>query len=421
MNLDFVKCYNNELERLQMKQFFIDNLYNLDSNKKSILFSTPSETGTSHFRVLELMRAIYTKYPEKYNLVYTEKFDMQFFNRFDLIIQHRASDIHTAMLHTAKQLKHRKKIAIVHDVDDDEINVPKSNPLYDMWYAAGKDKMAAYQLSNVHYITTTGNELQKRFKKYNKNVKIRRNSFDWNLPQWNLSTTWRDEKNKEGKIVIGWAGLTSHFQDIRKMYNILKPIHDKYPNTYFVLAGMPTKNTASTITVNPQTGKKEYSEKEVTRYEDTYKYKVEQIYKEFDKDRIEFLDVLSLSEYGKFYSMFNIGLAYTEDNHFNHAKSEIKIIEYMKYGAVPIFSHMGGYKDFNLALPQELKDLNYSVLADNPTEWTRKLSLILDNYNIYNEKAIKLKSYVEDKYFIGNQVDEICEFYDKLINGEIEK
>lgn len=38
---DYVKSYKDESERLKMKQFFIDNLYKLDINKKSILFSTP--------------------------------------------------------------------------------------------------------------------------------------------------------------------------------------------------------------------------------------------------------------------------------------------------------------------------------------------------------------------------------------------
>ena len=45
----------------------------------------------------------------------------------------------------------------------------------------------------------------------------------------------------DDKIIIGWAGLTSHFEDIRRMHAIIKPIHDKYPNTHFVLAGMALK------------------------------------------------------------------------------------------------------------------------------------------------------------------------------------
>ena len=32
-------------------------------------------------------------------------------------------------------------------------------------------------------------------------------------------------------------------QDIKMMHDFLKPIHDKYENIYFVLAGMPFKNT----------------------------------------------------------------------------------------------------------------------------------------------------------------------------------
>ena len=47
----------------------------------------------------------------------------------------------------------------------------------------------------------------------------------------------------DDKIIIGWAGLTSHFEDIRRMHAIIKEVHDKYPNTYFVLAGMALKDS----------------------------------------------------------------------------------------------------------------------------------------------------------------------------------
>lgn len=414
---EYVKCYKNEEERLKMKQFFINNLHKIDPNKKTILFSTPSETGTSHFRLLEPLRAMFLLDPEKYNYIYTEQLTMNLLQKADLIVQHRAGLEHRRMLDIMLKTPHRKHCKVLHDVDDNEIEVPKSNPLYEMWMETGKDRMSEYQLTHCDFITTTTNNLRSFFTRFNKNVQVMRNSFDWTLPQWKLRSDWLEEKHKEGKIVIGWAGLTSHMKDIKKMKPIMKKIYDKYPNTHFVLAGMPVKNTMSQIFVDPQTSKKTFKESEVTDPTKTYKGQVKELYKDFDESRIDFLDVLPLSEYGKFYSMFDIGLAYIEDIKFDRGKSEIKIVEYLKYNAIPLFSKVGGYSEFYEALPQELKEFNMTVFSpSNEHEWFRKLDYILSNYESMKEKTKNLHRYILGEYSIQKAAKERLQLYEKLIS-----
>lgn len=415
---DYVKSYVTEEEYNQVRFFFIEQIYKIDPNKKSILFSTPAHTGTSHFRLVEPMRAMFLKYPDKYNYVYTENFDISWISKFDLIVQHRAGDVHKRMLDIVNQTQHRKHIPIVHDVDDNEINVPKSNPLYNMWIEAGKHKMAEYQLTHSDIVTTTTPIIAKEFNKYNKHVSVFPNMFDWTLPQWNKDQEWLRKKNAEGYIVIGWAGLTSHMSDIEKMYKFLKNIYTKYPNTYFIFAGMPIKNSQTLIKIDPVTKKKVFEEQPVTEYEKTYKYKVEQIYKDFDRSRIEFLDVKSLGEYGEFYSKFNISICYTEDKKFNHNKSAIKSIESMRYGAITLCSHMGGYKVTHDEFPDDLKNYNLSIIQDSQFEWERKLSHVLDNYDSFKALAEKHKAWVSDKYEIANSVDRRIQFYDALMDGK---
>lgn len=408
---EYVVKYKNEEERLKMKQFFIDNLHRIDPNKKTILFSTPSETGTSHFRLLEPLRAIFLLDPEKYNLIYTERLSMDLLQKADLIIQHRAGLEHQRMLDLMMKTPHRNHCLVIHDVDDNEIDVPKSNPLYDMWMSAGKDRMSEYQLKHCNFITTTTNNLKKFFNTFNRNVQVIRNSFDWNLDQWNLP-----KQKKEGKVVIGWAGLTSHMKDIKKMKPILKKIHDSYPNTHFILAGMPIKNSFNQITMDPRTGQKVFKEVPVTDEKQTYKGQVKELYKDFDPERIEFLDVLSLSDYGTFYSKFDIGIAYIEDIKFDRGKSEIKVLEYLKYGAIPLFSNVGGYNEFYNLLPQDLKDFNMVVFSSsNSLEWTRKLSYILDNFDEYQKKIEPLQKFIIEQYSIQKAAKERVDLYEKMI------
>ena len=339
------------------------------------------------------------------------------FNKFDIIVQHRAGHDHQKMIQVKlRSDKHRKMPIIIHNTDDLEYQVPKSNPLHDIWYASGKDKMSLYQLKHSDLCITTTNKLASNFKYHNKNTYIFKNTFDWNLPQWNLSQEWLEEKHKEGKVVIGWAGLTSHMKDLEKMMPILKWVHDKYPNTHFILAGMPYKNTMNQIQVDPQTGQKSYKEVPVTDERMTYKYRVKELYGSFDPTRIEFLDVLSLAEYGKFYSMFDIGVAYIEDTKFNHSKSAIKVNEYMAYNSIPLFSYVGGYKELYDSLPENLKDINYAIMMNNNEfQWKRKFETILDNIELYKDKAKELKEWNKTEYDIFKQADEYATFFDSLI------
>jgi hypothetical protein len=156
----------------------------------------------------------------------------------DLIVIHRAGNEHD-QIHTLMKYYPRDKTlpVIIHNVDDYEFNLPPSHPMKDMWIAMGKDKMAIRSISDSHHIETTTKKLASTFKGYNKSVHVRRNRFNWNLPQWNLDDT--EKKNKFGdKMVLGWCGLTSHFNDLIKMKPILKTIQDKYPFVHILLAGM---------------------------------------------------------------------------------------------------------------------------------------------------------------------------------------
>jgi hypothetical protein len=63
--------FKNHEEREELKKYF-SQPPDLDVSKKTIVFSTPSETGTSYFRVFEPMRALWKHFPDDANYLYTE-------------------------------------------------------------------------------------------------------------------------------------------------------------------------------------------------------------------------------------------------------------------------------------------------------------------------------------------------------------
>ena len=274
--------YKDETQRDAVKQYFTQP-ENLDFNKKTIVFSTPSETGTSFFRVFEPMRALWKAFPDEANYIYTENLQPNHVKLADVIIMHRCGNLHSHFLSVTRMWpKTEKRPYVIHDADDNEFNLPDTHPMKTLWIESGKDKMSLQSIKHSDCITTTTPKLKNTFEKFNDNVTIFPNMFDWDLPQWNFDKV---ESRKEmlgdwfptdDKIIIGWAGLTSHFEDIRRMAPVMKAIHDKYPNTYFIIAGMALKDTQVEIHED-EDGNKSFEEKEVENKEDTYKITLDQI------------------------------------------------------------------------------------------------------------------------------------------------
>ena len=408
--------FKNHEEREELKNYFTQPP-DLDMSKKTIVFSTPSETGTSYFRVFEPMRALWKHFPDDANYLYTENIQPNHMRIADCIVMHRCGNLHSHFLSVARMWpRTERRPIIMHDADDNEFNLPATHPMKELWIESGKDKMSIQSLKHSDCITTTTEKLKKTFGNFNGEVEVFRNQFDWDLPQWNLD---KNEIRKEmledwfptdDKIIIGWAGLTSHFEDIRRMHAVLKPIHDKYPNTHFVLAGMALKDSHIEIHMDEE-GKKEFKEVEIEDESLLYKNRIKDIYKDFDPNRFKLFDALPLEEYAKFYTLFDISLAYVEHNAFASCKSEIKVIESLHYGCIPIFSEYGGYKDFWKAAPDRVKHKNMAISMQSPGPWIKAIGHWVENMEDGKKRTAQLKEYSDDIYDINKHCEERLSFY----------
>ena len=408
--------FKNHEEREELKNYFTQPP-DMDMSKKTIVFSTPSETGTSYFRVFEPMRALWKHFPEDANYLYTENIQPNHMRIADCIVMHRCGNLHSHFLSVARMWpRTERRPIIMHDADDNEFNLPATHPMKELWIESGKDKMSIQSLKHSDCITTTTDKLKKTFGNFNSEVEIFRNQFDWDLPQWNLD---KNEMRKEmledwfptdDKIIIGWAGLTSHFEDIRRMHAIIKPIHDKYPNTHFVLAGMALKDSHIEIHMDEE-GKKSFKEIEIEDESLLYKNRIKDIYKDLDPNRFKLFDALPLEEYAKFYTLFDISLAYVEQNAFASCKSEIKVIESLHYGCIPVFSEYGGYRDFWRAVPDRVKHKNMAISIQSPGPWVKAIGHWVDNFEEGKRRAAQLKEYSDDIYDINKHCEERLSFY----------
>ena len=408
--------YKNNEEREELKNYFTQPP-DMDMAKKTIVFSTPSETGTSFFRLFEPMKALWKAFPDEANYLYTENIQPNHMKIADTIIMHRCGNLHSHFLSVARMWpRTERRPLIIHDADDNEFNLPDTHPMKELWIESGKDKMSIQSLKHSDFITTTTEKLKRTFGNFNDNVDIFRNQFDWDLPMWNLD---KNEARKEmlsdwfptdDKIIIGWAGLTSHFEDIRRMHAIIKAIHDKYPNTYFVLAGMALKDSHVEITEDEK-GNKQFKEVEIEDESMLYKNRIQEMYNDIDPKRFKTFDALPLEEYAKFNALFDISLAYVEHSAFSSCKSEIKVIEALHYGAIPVFSEFGGYKDFWRGAPDRVRHKNMAIGIQSPGPWIKAVSHWVENFEEGKKRAATLKEYSDDIYDINKHCEERLQYY----------
>ena len=150
-------------EREKIKKLFMTPP-SINEERPTIVFSTPSETGTSYFRLFEPMRAMYKKFSDEANFVYTERLQPEHVDMADCIVMHRCGELHSKYLNVARMWpKTEVRPLVIHDVDDNEFNLPATHPMKELWEQAGKDKMSVHSLKYSDYITTTTPKLKETF------------------------------------------------------------------------------------------------------------------------------------------------------------------------------------------------------------------------------------------------------------------
>ena len=182
------------------------------------------------------------------------------------------------------------------------------------------------------------------------------------------------------------------------------------PNTHFVLAGMALKDSHVEIHMDDE-GKKSFKEVEIEDESLLYKNRIKDIYKDLDPNRFKLFDALPLEEYAKFYALFDISLAYVEQNAFASCKSEIKVIESLHYGCIPVFSEYGGYRDFWKAAPDRVKHKNMAISVQSPGPWINAIGHWVENFEDGKRRTAQLKEYSDDIYDINKHCEERLSFY----------
>jgi len=114
-------------------------------------------------------------------------------------------------------------------------------------------------------------------------------------------------------------------------------------------------------------------------------------------------------------------MAYIEHNTFNSCKSEIKVVESLRFGCPTIYSNLGGYRDFSQSLPSSLDNKGFYLKDNSRQKWVNALANCIDNLDESKKHALALRDYVSDIYNIDNSIEDHFYFIREKIEEHREK
>lgn len=288
------------------------------------------------------------------------------FKEYDVVWTSYFSDAEEASAIFYHRDKFKKKIII--DIDDNYLDIAPNHRLYDRFKETKKERaFLSTILTFADAITVSTEPLKQRLAEHIKKVYgLEKPIFI--IPNMNDIENWnfKPAKKHKDKLVIGYTGSNSHYDDLHMVFPTISKIMDKYPNVYFEIMGS-------------------LSEKEAI-----------ELFKDFSDSAKERCDLLPATqtflEYPEHVSKqkWDIGIAPLVDTAFTRCKSHIKWMEYAMYKIPVIASKVYPYSVPCFGI-ETIKNGETGFLV-KPSEWLDVLEdLILheDKRKAIGENAYK--------------------------------
>ena len=311
---------------------------------KKILVLPADKAGCGKYRMYVPFREIQSRGPEQTGVkidffedVYKQDTISSIFlasivNSYDAAVFQRVSDLSmVGIMEIAK--KHGVKIFM--DLDDDLFNVHVQNPAYKVWNktspATANLKKAISLCDGLIFSTP---ELVFAHKNFNVDSEVCLNAIDLNDPIYNPSNSRRHELPGD-KVIVGWAGSTSHIDSLKQIVKPIKKLIDKCPNVTFALCS-----------------NKEFMEM-------------------FDvpADRKVYIPHVKIDEWPKIMSMFDVSIATVKPSAFNDCKSELKILEAAVWVVPSVATYAAPYNRF-----KSVANGSLATIYENETnDWVRAI------------------------------------------------
>lgn len=277
----------------------------------------------------------------------------------------------------AIQLFKKLGLKLVYDLDDDLWSVPTYNPAYKLiksWlpgFEICASMADAITVSTSHLKVMVSRVLGKK----RPPIYVVENSIDMGLyrplPEFL-------KKNKNGKVVVGWAGTNTHSGDVKKVFSIIPQLLDDMPEMEFELVG-------------------EKMPEEWERFE----------------NRVRQRDFVPVAEFPANWAswQWDISLAPLESNSFNLSKSNLKALEAAAIKIPCVMSDLGEYTSFCASSSL----LRRAVLADRLQEWRVKLIKLVKDSEYRKLVGQEMYDVASERYEIKGKLAEWTRVFNEVL------
>lgn len=222
--------------------------------------------------------------------------------------------------------------AIIVDIDDLFHAIPPHSPSYARVGPGNPAGLRALEqaIASAHLLTVTTPGLAEAYRSFAHAIAILPNT-------WSRSHRgWQAPPPPHQGIVLGWAGTVTHRIDVQEMRSgVLRALAQR-PQARLVIIG------------------------DLGVYE---------VFKELPASQRLYRPGVPFEHYPQLLAEFDILLAPLENNRFNHAKSDLKLLEAGVRGIPWVASPLPAYRDWGAG----------GLLAATPEEWERHLLRLIDD------------------------------------------
>lgn len=249
--------------------------------------------------------------------------------------------------------KYKKKVII--DLDDNFFDVSSNHPLYDKLKPGKRDRaFTATILSFADVITVSTEPLRQVMLEHMRKVfKLEKEIVV--VPNMNDKSVWQytPAKRDPTKVVIGYTGSNSHYDDMAMVLPSIVEVMQKYPHVYLEIMGSLSVKDALVLLANVPTSVTDRCDLVPSTW----------TFKEFPKH---------LSE-----QKWDIGIAPLVDTAFTRSKTHIKYLEYSMYKIPTIASRV--YPYFMNTFGRDVITDGQNGLLVKPSEWVAALSDLIEH------------------------------------------